>query len=110
MVPLSNVVGTTLMSITRDLSYKSHCLRLAELCDATAFTAAFGSGKEDALALVEAKAVTIPLLLKLLPPDTPDPSPLLYNDVFYLLAGCSGAAFAANMLLFRLPLKFPSGR
>ena len=110
MVPLSNVVGTTLMSITRDMSYKSHCVRLADLCDDQAFTAAFGSGKADVASLVEAKAVTIPLLLKLLPADTPDPSPLLYNDVFYVLAGCSGAALAANLLLFRLPLKVPLAR
>lgn len=54
---------------------------------------------------MRSKAVTIPLLLNLLPEGTPDPSPLLYNDVFYGLAGVSSAALAANLLLFRLPLR-----
>ena len=51
------------------------------------------------------KTVTLPLLLKLAPEGTPDPSPLLYNDVFYGIAGCSALALACNVAAFRLPVR-----
>ena len=49
--------------------------------------------------------MTLPLLLKLAPEGTPDPSPLLYNDVFYGIAGCSALALACNVAAFRIPVR-----
>ena len=51
------------------------------------------------------KTVTVPLLLKLSPPGTVDPSPFLYNDVFYGIAGCSALALACNVAAFKLPIR-----
>ena len=49
--------------------------------------------------------MTLPLLLKLSPPGTVDPSPFLYNDVFYGIAGCSALALACNVAAFKLPIR-----
>ena len=54
--------------------------------------------------LVDSKAVTLPLLMRIAPPGTVDPTPLLYNDAFYLLAGSSGIATLCFTAMFRLPL------
>ena len=55
-------------------------------------------------ALVSSKTVTLPLLLKMSPPGTVDPSPFLYDDVFYGIAGCSALALACNVAAFQLPI------
>ena len=82
-VPLANFVGTTIMSKARDAAYTRHALSLTEGIDEAVFFDAFGAPKADLVNLVCSKTVTLPLLLKLSPEGTPDPSPFLYNDVFY---------------------------
>ena len=44
------------------------------------------------------------MLLKLSPEVTPDPSPFLYNDIFYCVAGCSTIALVCNVAAFKLPV------
>ena len=88
----------------RDYSYAKHALAIAETCDEAAFTAAFGAPKSEAASLIAAKSVTLPLLLPIAPPGTVDPSPLLYDDAFYTLAGFSALAFACNVAAYRLPV------
>jgi len=104
MVPTSNVVGTTFMSRYRDSSYKEQALLLSEHCDADAFAATFGDSKDHVAALIQSKTVTIPALLSIMPPDTVDPTPHLYDAAFYALAATSAAAFVCNVAAFRLPL------
>eukprot|EP01052_Picozoa_sp_SAG31_P037484 SAG31_NODE_4848_length_2906_cov_3.759173_1_plen_56_part_00 len=48
--------------------------------------------------------VTIPLLLKLSPPGTVDPTPYMYDNIFYSIAGFSAIALACNMAAFELPI------
>ena len=103
-VPLANFVGTTIMSKARDGAYSRYAIELAAEVDDSTFAAAFGAPKSELAALVSSKTVTLPLLLKLAPEGTPDPSPFLYNDVFYGLAGCSALALACNVAAFKLPL------
>ena len=43
--------------------------------------------------------MTIPRLLELAPPGTPDPSPLLYNTTMYGIAGMLTIAAAANFMI-----------
>jgi hypothetical protein len=102
-VPLANFLGTTVMSKARDAAYARHAAELAGGVDDAAFAAAFGAPKEDLASLLASKTVTLPLLLQHSPAGTPDPSPLLYNDVFYGLAGCSALALACNLAAFQLP-------
>ena len=81
----------TRCATTRHLHARAH-----ELVPDASFHDAFGATKAEAAdALIASKTVTIPLLLRLLPPDTSDPSPLLYDDAFYL-AGFSTLAWPAR--------------
>ena len=96
------------MTVVREYSYKKHALALSDQLGDSAFLTAFGAPKADAAALIASKTVTLPLLLKALPPGTPDPSPLLYDDAFYTLAGFSTLAFACNVLAFRIAVRPPS--
>ena len=68
-----------------------------------AFVAAFGSPSSELPSLVASHAVTLPLLLRIAPPGTPDPTPLLYDDAFRMLAASSALALACNVAVFRLP-------
>ena len=104
-VPLANFIGTTIMSKARDGAYARHATELAADIDDGAFSAAFGAPKAELASLLANKTVTLPLLLKLSPEGTVDPSPFLYNDVFYGIAGCSALALACNVAAFRLPLR-----
>ena len=63
-----------------------------------------GAPQSELASLISSKTVTLPLLLQLLPEGTPDPSPFLYNDVFYGIAGCSALALACNVAAFQLPI------
>lgn len=104
-VPLANFVGTSVMARARDNAYARHASELADGIDETRFTAAFGAPKAELAALIDSKTATLPLLLQLSPEGTPDPSPFLYNDVFYGLAGCSALAFCCNFAAFKLPVR-----
>jgi hypothetical protein len=61
--------------------------------------------RAEAAALIASKTVTLPLLLPIAPEGTIDPSPLLYDDAFYTLAGFSTLAFLCNVAAFRIPIK-----
>ena len=104
-VPLANFVGTSIMARARDSAYSRHAAQLADTIDDAAFTAAFGAPKTELASLVGSKTVTLPLLLQLAPDGTPDPSPFLYNDVFYGIAGCSALALVCNVAAFKLPVR-----
>ena len=95
------------MTKVRDYSYAKHALIIAETCDEEAFVNAFGAPKAEAASLVQSKVVTLPLLLRIAPEGTVDPSPLLYDDAFYTLAGFSALAFACNVTAYRLPVPRP---
>lgn len=103
-VPLANFVGTSVMARARDSAYERHAATLAGNIDDAQFAATFGADKAELASLVHSKAVTLPMLLKLSPEGTADPSPFLYNDVFYGLAGCSALALACNLAAFRIPV------
>ena len=53
------------------------------------------------------QVVTLPLLLRIAPEGTADPSPYLYDDAFYMLTGCSTLAFACYVATFRLRRPWP---
>ena len=77
-------------------------MRLAELCEPEAFQATFGASHEQIRSLVESKTVTIPLLLKICPEGTTDPSPWLYNDVLSGFAMVGALAVGCNYAAFRM--------
>ena len=80
----------------RDHSYLSFCTSLAASCDEAAFVSAFGEPTTNLAALVKSNTVTLPLLLHIAPPGTPDPTPLLYTDTMYGCASLLALGFVAN--------------
>ena len=90
------------MAAARDHSYLKHATALAEACDEAAFAAAFGGSREQLPALVKANAVTLPLLLRISPEGTPDPTPLLYNEAFTVLAATSALGASCFVAAFRI--------
>jgi len=106
-VPLANMLGTTTLSKARDFSYQRHATSLVEVCDEQAFVELFGAPTAAAAPLIEKKVCTIPLLLKCAPPGTTDPTPFLYNEVFFAIGGASTLAFVCNVAAFRIPRPTP---
>ena len=49
--------------------------------------------------LLESKTLTISRLLEISAENTPDPTPHLYDDTFYVAAGFLGVAAVSNMML-----------
>lgn len=109
-IVLASPLGAALVTKCRDSSYLQHATRIAHECDPYEFSATFGGEVGDIARLVDAKAVTLPLLMRIAPPGTVDPTPLLYNDAFYLLAGSSGLATACFAAAFRPSLRKMSGK
>ena len=64
--------------------------------DPTRFQETFGASLDSAQSLLEAKTLTLPKLLPLLDASTMDPSPLLYHDTLYAMAGLAMAAAAMH--------------
>lgn len=105
MLPAANFFGASLVAKVREYSYTKHALAIAQTCDEALFVAAFGAERSEAAALIASKTVTLPLLLPVAPPGTADPSPLLYDDAFYTLAGFSALAFCCNIAAYRIPIR-----
>tara|TARA_B100000524_G_scaffold340386_1_gene233473 strand:+ start:80 stop:1678 length:1599 start_codon:yes stop_codon:yes gene_type:complete len=109
-LPLSNFFASIAVTRIREHAYVREATALTEKLDGSVFVDAFGAPPEALPSLLESKAVTLPLLMRLAPPGTIDPSALLYNDAFYALAGMSTLAFVCNVAAFRLPLPKTASR
>lgn len=97
---LSYLRSQSLENATTDL--------LGQVKDPTAFQKTFGCSIEDPDAiqtLIDAKTITIGRLLEILPPETIDPTPYLYDTSCYAAAGLMGVSFIANLLI--KPLDVP---
>ena len=102
----ASVLGCTVVTSMRDRAYLREATRLADVCDEAAFVAAFGEANDPARlgALVDSNTITLPLLLRVAPAGTPDPTPLLYNDAFHALAASSMLATLCNIAVFMVLL------
>jgi hypothetical protein len=92
----AGVLGPLAITRLRSTAVDRAVRELAALVDPAAFQAAFGAGKGELDALIAAKTVTIPKLMALAPPGTPDPSATLYNPTMFLMAGLLVVALVAN--------------
>ena len=93
---LSNLFAAYTVGHQRDAAVRGAAADLAARADPAAFEAAFGAPLDALPALLEAKTATIPALMALAPPGTPDPSPLVYADTLTTLAATSVLAFACH--------------
>jgi MFS family permease len=67
------------------------------------FLTTFGSPRSELPALIDAKTVTIPRLLELLP-GTVDPTPFLYDEPLLVIAGLQLAALACALAIRSMPV------
>ena len=53
----------------------------------------------QAQSLMEAKTLTISKLMTIMPPGTVDPSPFIYNNTMYTMAGLVGVGAALHFMV-----------
>ncbi len=95
----AGVIGPLAITSLRESAVHAAIARIAATVDPARFQAAFGAGREQLAQLVAANTVTIPKLLEIAPPGTLDPTPSLYNQTMYLMAGLLLVALVANALM-----------
>ena len=94
----AGVLGPLAITYLREASVTRSITDLVDQIDATRFAEAFGAGKDQLQALVEAKTVTVARLMEHVE-GTVDPTPSLYNTTMYAMAGLPAFAFFANYLV-----------
>lgn len=88
-----------LIALQRSAAERDAIAALAQLVEPSRFEQAFGAPLAQLSELVAAKTVTIPLLLRLAPPGTVDPTAFLYNNTMYVAAGLSSMALASVLFI-----------
>merc|ERR1719411_744732 len=84
---LSTIVGPTLLLQLRSAAEMSAIHDLLAKVDPEKFKALFGADVTQAQSLIESKTLTISKLMTIMPPGTIDPSPFIYNNTMYTMAG-----------------------
>jgi MFS family permease len=95
----AGVLGPLAITSLRESATAKAIQGLVDKLDPTTFQATFGAGVEQLESLMEAKTVTISKLMEIAPAGTVDPTPSLYNQTMYLMAGLLIVAFIANFLM-----------
>ena len=95
-----------MMTYLRESAYSEQLTNLAAQVPPAQFESAFGAPLSELATLAKAKAVTIPRLLELLPPETPNPTYVLYDSTLYTFAGVVAMGLVANGLVRPVPAKY----
>ncbi len=95
----AGVLGPLAITSLRENSVTKAIQGLVDKIDPAVFQKTFGAGVEQLDKLVEAKTVTISKLMEISPEGTIDPTPSLYNQTMYLMAGLLFIALIANLLM-----------
>lgn len=95
----AGVLGPVAITSLREASIKKSIDGLVQKIDETAFSQAFGAGKDQLEALVSAKTVTISKLMDLVPEGTVDPTASVYNTTMFAMAALLVIAFFANYMV-----------
>jgi len=95
----STIVGPGLLLNLRKVAESQALADLLLKVDPTAFSAKFGADLSSAQSLIEAKTLTISKLMTIMPPGTVDPSPFLYNNTMYTMAGLAGLGAMLHFLV-----------
>ena len=96
---VAGVLGPVAITSLRDSEIARAIDDLVAVIDPASFTAAFGATSAELPALVAAQTVTIPKLMEIAPPGTPDPTSSLYNVTMMLMAALLAIALVANALM-----------
>jgi len=84
---VATVAGPMLLLNLRRMAEGQAIQDLLSKVDPAVFTDKFGVGISEAATLMEAKTLTLSKLMSIMPPGTVDPSPFLYNNTMYTMAG-----------------------
>ena len=102
----STIVGPGLLLNLRKVAESQALADLLSKVDPAAFSAKFGADLSSAQSLIEAKTLTISKLMTIMPPGTVDPSPFLYNNTMYTMAGLAGIGAMLHFLVKPVDKKY----
>lgn len=97
--PASACVYARVPRYTRGQAKSAAIDDLASKCSPATFEATFGAGIDQLEALKAANTATIPRLLEIAPPGTPDPTPYLYDVTYQYVTGLLCLAACANLMV-----------
>jgi len=103
---ISAFVGPGLLLNLKKIAETNAINDLLGKVDPVAFLDKFGVGLPEAGTLIEAKTLTISNLMTIMPNGTIDPSPFLYNDTMYAMAGLVGAASLLHFMVKPVDKKY----
>ena len=105
---LAALVGPYALIKLRYISEKQAVLDLVKKIEPELFETKFNAPIEQAIALLDSKALSISKLMVIAPPGTIDPTPYIYDTTMYGLSGLMVCAVVANLATF--PLTSPPKR
>ena len=100
------VVGPNTLAYFKKGANLEACTDLAALADLETFESKFGDTVDNVDKLIDTNTVTISRLLEIVPPGTPDPTPMLYDSTMYGVAGMLSIALMANAAMKPVDPKF----
>lgn len=98
-LPAAALVGPSLLAFLRKQSAFKAMEDLTQKISPETFRAKFGVGVDKLEELIESKVVTIPRLMEIAPPGTPDPSIMLYDSTMYAMSASLLLAFLTNAMI-----------
>ncbi len=99
---VSGYLGPVTCTTLREMSFKKAVEKLTALVDPAAFEAAFGAPPTQLQQLIDAKTVTIPRLMELVPAGTVDPTPFLYDETLMAMSALQVIALAAALTVTKV--------
>lgn len=102
----ATIAGPSLLLNLGKMAESKAIADLLSKVDPIKFTEKFGVGISEAPSLVEAKTLTISKLMAIMPPGTVDPSPFLYNDTMYTMAGLVTCASILHFMVKPVDKKY----
>eukprot|EP00794_Sanderia_malayensis_P017685 gene17685-19451_t len=95
----ASLAGPSILLTLRKYAEQNAITDLLSKCDPAAFKERFGQDISNSQALIDAKTVTINKMMEIMPTGTMDPTPYLYNNTMYTMAGLMAMAALCNYLL-----------
>jgi len=103
---VSTIIGPGLLLNLRKVSETQALNDLLSKVDPIAFASKFGADISAAPTLIEAKTLTISKLMTIMPEGTIDPTPFLYNNTMYTMAGLVSVGAMLHFLVRPVNQKF----
>ena len=103
---LSTIIGPSLLLNLRQAAELSAIKELLIKVDPQKFQTTFGADMSQIQALLDAKTLTISKLMTIMPPGTLDPSPFIYNNTMFAMAGLASIGAVMHLLVKPVDTKY----